>query len=272
MSKDKHPKETRHIVLWSGGKDSTATIILAHELGIQIDLIIMSLVWFDKKKNISAENTAHLQWATEYAAPLFESWGYPVKFVSSEKDYLYYFFFKRQKSKHPEQIGKYYGFPIGGFCRIQRLKEEPVTQYLKELRKQYDVFEYVGICADEKDRLKRVHKNKRQESLLEKYGIAQTATKEKCKARGLLSPTYSNGRKRGGCWFCPNQSIEELAELKKNEPEKYAALEELSKVENTIARGFKYGKTFAQVNAEVDAYIANPPPVQLTLFDMFDSI
>lgn len=43
-------KENIRVVLWSGGKDSTATIILAHELGIKIDLIVMSLVWFDKKK------------------------------------------------------------------------------------------------------------------------------------------------------------------------------------------------------------------------------
>ncbi len=38
-----------NIICWSGGKDSTATIVLAHELGIPIDLIIISLIWFDKK-------------------------------------------------------------------------------------------------------------------------------------------------------------------------------------------------------------------------------
>lgn len=29
------------IVSWSGGKDSTATIILAHEMGVKIDLIVI---------------------------------------------------------------------------------------------------------------------------------------------------------------------------------------------------------------------------------------
>lgn len=265
---EKNKKAPFRVALWSGGKDSTATIILAHELGLPIDLIVMSLVWFDKKEKISAENTAHLKWVMEYAKPLFESWGYPVKLVSSEKDYLYYFFFKRQKSdKHPETVGKYYGFPLGGFCRIQRLKEEPIKQFLKPLKKQYRVLEYVGICADEKPRLEKMHKRKNQESLLEQNGITQAAAKEKCKDYGLLSPTYAKGRKRGGCWFCPNQSIAELAELKLNETKKYEALQKLSKVENTVARGFKYGKTFEQVDAEVDAYIANPPPVQLSIFD-----
>lgn len=37
-----------NIICWSGGKDSTATIVLAHELGIPIDLIVISLLWFDK--------------------------------------------------------------------------------------------------------------------------------------------------------------------------------------------------------------------------------
>lgn len=44
-----------NIICWSGGKDSTATIVLAHELGIPIDLIIISLIWFDKKRGIYAE-------------------------------------------------------------------------------------------------------------------------------------------------------------------------------------------------------------------------
>lgn len=47
-------EEKLHIVSWSGGKDSTATIILAHELGIKIDLIIISLIWFDKERKIYA--------------------------------------------------------------------------------------------------------------------------------------------------------------------------------------------------------------------------
>ena len=50
------------IVSWSGGKDSTATIILAHELEIKIDLIIISLIWFDKKRKIYAEYPEVIQW------------------------------------------------------------------------------------------------------------------------------------------------------------------------------------------------------------------
>lgn len=36
------------VICWSGGKDSTATVILAHKNNIKIDYIIMSEVMFDK--------------------------------------------------------------------------------------------------------------------------------------------------------------------------------------------------------------------------------
>ena len=62
----------KHIVSWSGGKDSTATIILAHEHGLPIDLIIIALVWFDRKRGIYGEHPEHIKWVFEYAIPLFE--------------------------------------------------------------------------------------------------------------------------------------------------------------------------------------------------------
>lgn len=68
-----------HIVCWSGGKDSTATIVLAHEHGLPIDLIIICLVWFDKEREIYAESPEVVEWILNYAKPLFESWGYKVR-------------------------------------------------------------------------------------------------------------------------------------------------------------------------------------------------
>lgn len=177
----KEEKQNINVVLWSGGKDSTATIILAHELGIKIDLIIMSLVWFDKKRRIYAENAEHLKWVFQYAKPMFEKWGYKVEFVSSEKDYLYYFYFIREKSKYPENIGKYYGFPFGGFCRIQRLKVEPCEQKLRELKKQNNVTEYVGICFDEEKRIEKMEKRAEQRSILAEQQKTQADAKELCK-------------------------------------------------------------------------------------------
>lgn len=259
-----------HIVSWSGGKDSTATIILAHELGIPIDLIIICLVWFDKKRGIYGDSLKKLDWIFNYAKPLFESWGYPVKIVTSDKDYLYYFYKVRQKSeKHPENIGKHYGFVIGGACAMQEEKVAPIRRYIREnyRNKKIPYEEIVGICADEPERIERMKKRKNQRSFLVEQGIKQADALLMCKENNLLSPTYSGKRKRDGCWFCPNQHIEELAELKTTRPDLWAELKLLSKVKNTVSRGFKYGVTFDKIEAQVNYYISNPPAEQLSLFD-----
>lgn len=260
--------EKINVISWSGGKDSTATIILAHELGIKIDLVIICLVYFDKRKKIYADSDKNIEWILNYAKPLFESWGCKVVVLDSDHDYYYWFYKIRKKSKYPENVGKYYGFLMGGACCMQDEKVIPIHRYYRELKKKgINYTEYVGICADEPKRIEKMKKRKNQRSLLVELGKTQADAKEKCKQYNLLSPQYSGTRRRGGCWFCPNQSIAEFAELKQNEPTKYNALKELSKVKNTVARGFMYGKPFEQVNAEVDAYIANPPAVQLSLFD-----
>ena len=64
----------KYIASWSGGKDSTASIILAHEHNEPLDLIIFSEVMFDK--NISGELPEHIDFIKNKCIPLFESWGY----------------------------------------------------------------------------------------------------------------------------------------------------------------------------------------------------
>lgn len=99
-------KQPYHVVSWSGGKDSTATIILAHELGLPIDLIIISIPFFDKERGIYAERSDVIDWIKNTAKPIFESWGYPVKIVSSDKDYLYYFGKYGKKARSTRSISE----------------------------------------------------------------------------------------------------------------------------------------------------------------------
>lgn len=203
-----------NIICWSGGKDSTATIVLAHELGIPIDLIIISLVWFDKKRRIYAEYPEVIEWIFEYAIPLFESWGYKVKVLESDKDYMHWFYHTIERSGHEDRKGKLSGWLIGGMCSMNREKVNPIKRYLKTLGRGYQ--EYIGIAADEPERLERVHR-KGQISLLEQKGIVEERTYDILRPYNLISPTYKFS-KRGGCWFCPNQTIKEFAHLKTNTP------------------------------------------------------
>ena len=76
----------KYIASWSGGKDSTASIILAHEHNEPLDLIIFSEVMFDE--NTSGELPEHIDFIKNKAIPKFEKWGYEVKILHSQKTYL----------------------------------------------------------------------------------------------------------------------------------------------------------------------------------------
>ena len=262
---------------WSGGKDSTASVILAHEHNIPIDLLVISLPYFDKAKGIYADHPLHIKWLFEKAIPTFESWGYKVKIVSSDKDYKYWFFKRRgYKCKNPEYNGKLYGWLLGGMCKMNPEKVEPIKKFTKKLDGG-GWHSIVGIGIEETKRLNRVHSRQNQISLLEKYGYTCEMAKRLCKKYGLLSPLYEMGGMRQGCWFCPNAQIKEYAKLKKNYPHLWQELLEFNenyRKDKTqfVAQGFKYGQTFDELITEVDNFKEKEVIyTQTTMFDFMES-
>ena len=254
-------------ISWSGGKDSTASIILAHEHKIPIDLVIISLPYFDKGKGIYADHPLHIDFIFNKAIPTIESWGYKVKVVSSEKDYKYWFFKKRGNNcKNPEYNGKHYGWLLGGMCKMNPEKTQPI----KKLSKKLDGGGWksiVGIAVDEPKRIKKMVK-RNQTSLLVNYNYTERMAYNLCKEYGLLSPLYEMGGMRQGCFFCPNSPVRELARLKKEYPHLWKELldlNELYRIDSSqfVAQGFKYGKTFDEIIKEVES-INN----QLNIFDL----
>lgn len=228
----------------------------------------MSEVMFDKKAGISGERPEHMEWVHTKAKPLFESWGYKVDIIHAEKDFLDCFFHVVEKSKYPERIGKYAGFPLGGNrCTIKRdLKIRAIEKYYRQFKGQ-EITQYISIAQDEYGRLESL-KGTNQVSLLDRYGYTEIMAKRKCEEYGLLSPSYKISN-RGGCWFCMNQGIKELAHTKTNYPDLYHRLEELAGSDNLISRYFKYSLTFGEVDALVDAEIEwqKIAPKQLSIFD-----
>lgn len=215
----------KYIASWSGGKDSTASIILAHENHEPLDLIIFSEVMFDK--NISGELPEHIDFIKNKCIPLFESWGYEVKILRSKNTYIDLFYRMVEKSKVESRNGKIRGFPMSMSCHMNSgAKMPPIREFWKSQGE--DVTSYVGIAVDEPVRLDRVVKSKNQVSLLQKYGYTEQMAKKKCVEYGLLSPIYVFTN-RGGCWFCPNQKMQELRNLRDNHRELWDKLIALSK-------------------------------------------
>lgn len=238
-------------VAWSGGKDSTASIILAHENNEPIDSIVFAEVMYDLKRDISGENPEHIKFIREVAKPLFESWGYPVYILRAKKDYRD--FFNRiimHPRKHIEHKGMKFGFPLSGLCGVKRdMKLKPINDFYKSIQEQ--VIQYVGICVDESKRLESLHKQSGKISLLEKYGYTEEMAKQKCEEYGLLSPCYQYS-KRGGCWFCPNAKLAEHRQIKRLYPEiwdEFIALEN----EQNIANGKwnVFGNTLHKIDEEL---------------------
>lgn len=251
---------------WSGGKDSTASIILAHEHNISIDFIIISVPYFDKAKGIYADHPKHIEWLFENAIPKIKSWGYNVHVVSSDKDYKYWFYRKTgNRCKNSFYNNKYYGWLINRRCNMNKSKFSPVDNICKKFG---DYFSIVGIGIDETERLKRLHNRPNQISLLELYGYTTAMSKELCQKFGLLSPYYGIGCGRQGCWFCPNQSINEMAKFKKDYPFIWSELEEMNnfylKHKNEFYRdNFRFNKTFDEIMSQINT-INN----QVSIFDL----
>lgn len=186
----------KYIASFSGGKDSAATVILAHEHKEPLDIIIFSEVMFDE--NISGELPEHIDFVKNIAFPLFEKWGYKTIILHADKTYMDVF---NHISTRGRSQGKRSGFPMTGKCSINRdCKVKPINDFLKKIDGEF--MQYIGIAEDEPKRLERL-RGTNKISLLEKYGYTEEMAFDLCRKYGLLSPTYEFS-KRGGCWFCPN--------------------------------------------------------------------
>ena len=251
----------KYIASCSFGKDSIATVILAHINKEPLDIIVYSEVMFDEK--ISGEHPLHRDFIYNKAIPTFESWGYKVKVVRSEKmNYIKSFYKIVTRARTKERNGKMRGFlvPFGcamnSSCKVQPIKDFYKTQNMNE------VIQYIGIAIDEPKRLERLNDNKI--SLLQKYKYTEKMAYKLCEDYNLLSPIYQHFT-RGGCWFCPNARDKELLFLKQNYPELWQKLLDLPKDNLAFAR-FNRIETFEELDKRLQIKIDNEK-LQLKLFN-----
>lgn len=252
----------KYIACVSGGKDSIATVILAHINSEPLDEIVFSEVMFDE--NISGELPEHIEFVKSKCFPLFETWGYKTKVLHSRETYIDCFYKVNRGKKVPERKGMYYGFPMAGRCLINdRCKIKPIKDFVK--KQDVPITQYVGIAVDEQKRLNRLNGTNKV-SLLAKYGYTEQMAYDLCKEYGLLSPTYSFAH-RGGCWFCPNARMPELRHLRKNHPELWEKLLVLEEVPNTI--GYCWNTLTKTSIREIDEQIKFEES-QMTIFDFIN--
>lgn len=113
-----------YIASFSGGKDSTASVILAHENKEPLDLILFCEVMFDNE--ISGELPEHIDFIKNKAFPLFNSWGYKTQIIHGPTNYMELFNHRVERTKKQERKGMKAGFPLA--ARRQGIKTVWVSE------------------------------------------------------------------------------------------------------------------------------------------------
>lgn len=218
----------KHIVKFSGGKDSTAMLLLMLERGLPVDEIIFcdtGLEYPELYKHIAdVERYTGRQITVLHPPHTFE-----------------YFLSEVVKTKG-EHAGKHgYGWPRRKdqrWCTGQ-LKEKVAARYLKNAG-EYTL--YIGIAADEPARHYRETTKNIRHPLFE-WGITEKMALEYCRSKGFTFGGLYNKFKRLGCWCCPFQNKNALRILRKDYPELWL---ELLRLDAKSPNSFKSKRSIAQ--------------------------
>lgn len=87
-----------------------------------------------------------------------------------------------------------------------------------------NIVHYIGIAADEQPRIKRHIDAKDKVLPLVQIGWDEALCGLEATYMDMLSPTYTDGQLRDGCWFCHNQGVNQLRRLRKNYPKLWEKL------------------------------------------------
>ncbi len=195
----------KHIVSFSGGKDSTLMLLLMLEKGMPIDDIVF------------ADTGMEFQELYDYIERIENFIGRKVTRIKGNKTWDDLFFATKKKGNN---IGQIYGFPMTMACDMQkRLKIEPIRKYYRYIEGEYIV--YIGIARNEPERYARLKPN--EKAPLYEWGIDENFVIQELKRRGLHNPLYYTFD-RLGCYTCPNINLKELRLMRKRYPKEYERL------------------------------------------------
>lgn len=189
----------KHVISFSGGKDSMATLLLMLDHKIQIDDIIFADTGLE-----FPEMYKYLVMVEQYIGRKITRLSHP----SRNFENLFY-----QRKRKGNYVGQIYSFPRVRGCYLQSyLKMAPIKRYKRTIGPHIS---YLGIAYDEPERYTRLGKNER--SLLYELKMTQTDSMAMVEERGLLNPLYQYFD-RLGCWLCPQQSIKSFRKLRRHFP------------------------------------------------------
>ena len=231
-------KPKLHVVSFSGGKDSTAMLLRMIEEGYPIDIILYCDTGLE-----FPEMEDHIRKVEEYI-------GREVTVIKAEKGFMWYAAEKERVVRStkipgvkPGDIVRGYGYPtvLSRWC-TKHLKTEVIDKYLKDLKKDYDLIQYVGIAADEP------HRERDKNYPLIDWNMTEADCLKYCYDRGFNWGGLYEIWGRVSCWCCPLQSLTDLRKLKNYRPELWARLREMDeKISKTDRPNFQNNKSLTDI-------------------------
>ncbi|EOD00506.1 phosphoadenosine phosphosulfate reductase family protein [Caldisalinibacter kiritimatiensis] len=256
-------KKVKHIVSFSGGKDSTCMLLKMIENNMQIDEIIFLdtgkefesmydhikkvekdigrkitrlkskecfeyyLYEHQVKKRITTWLKSKYNIKNKHELKKFlESCNYDellIKLIKVSLENLY---------KEEKLIQNGYGWPSKGnrWC-CQKFKKQQISSYVKKKypSEDYKIIEYHGIAYDERNRSKKNKEKEIRYPLIEKWKITEKQALQYCYKRGYDWGGLYEIFDRVSCWCCPYKKINELMNLYIYYPDKWDKIKDMDK-------------------------------------------
>ena len=212
-----------HAVYLSGGKDSTAMLLLMIERDLPIDVVITADTGME-----FPEMYEHLSRVDSY---LFQERGIHLTTLRHPKGFEWLMFDESKTKPSCLERRERLGVPPYGngwpgvrvrWCTGQ-LKTHRISKEVNRLKGKYNALHYVGIAADEPKRIKD------DQYPLVGWGITEKDALKICYDHGYDWGGLYEIYHRCSCWCCPFQRIEELRRLRHYHPELWERLLEMDK-------------------------------------------
>ena len=215
------PEGQLHAVSLSGGKDSTAMLLLMVERDMPIDVVFSADTGME-----FPEMYTHLEKVDEY---LYRERGMHITKLQHPKGFEWLMFEepKRKASSIAKRLEA--GIPLVGNgwpgMRVRwctgRLKSHLIAKEINRLKGTREVIQYIGIAADEPKRIKN------HAYPLVDWSITEADALRICYDRGFDFGGLYQIYRRASCWCCPFQRIDELRKLRRFHPELWKKLSEM---------------------------------------------
>ena len=221
----------KHIVQFSGGKDSTCMLLMMLEKGMQVDEIIFCDTGMEFPGMYQ-----HIEEVRQYIKP----YGKDITILKAEHEYEWYMFHKPLlRGKNKGQHGEGWPTMKNRWC-TRALKITPTQNYLKQYGG--DIVTYIGIASDEP---KRHFESDTIKHPLFEWGISEKKALSYCKEHGFTWGGLYEKFRRVSCWCCPLQGVKSLRVLYHDFPELWQRLKDMDRriIENP-KEGYETGAPF----------------------------